>query len=98
MMLQPDSTILAMIMAVGGVPVTHAGGSFFAIFDREFLLVSGTVESRVTALTARTSDVKDLPESAVLTIADDVSGENLIYRIKRHEPDGTGVTVVVLKH
>jgi hypothetical protein len=92
-MIESDATRLRMIKAVGGVLVRHDAGTFWAIFDREFALsVDGVVESRQPVITARTSDVSALAKDTVLTICD----EN--FRIKRHEPDGTGMSVVVLKH
>jgi len=94
---QRDRSLLRQIKAAGSVGglflVTHSEGSFWAIFDREaFLSIDGSVESRNPALTAaRTSDVCDLPKDAVL----DIGGAE--YRIKRHEPDGTGMSLVILK-
>lgn len=91
-MIESDATRLRMIKAVGGVLVSHGSGSFWAIFDREFSLsVDGSVESRQPVLTARTSDVCELPKDVVL----DVCGTE--YRIKRQEPDGTGMSLVILK-
>jgi hypothetical protein len=89
-MIESDATRLRMIKAVGGVLVSHGSGSFWAIFDREFAL-DGSVESRQPVLTARTSDVTELPKDAVF----DIGGDQ--YRIKRHEPDGTGMSLVILR-
>lgn len=86
-----DADRLAMIKSLGGQLVRHVSGEFWAIFDREFLLVIDSVESRQPTLTARTSDVKELPKETVL----DLDGEQ--FRIKRPEPDGTGMTTVILK-
>jgi hypothetical protein len=90
--METDADRLAMIKSLGGQLVQHPSGSFLAIFDREFvLLAEGAVESRQPALTARTIDVADLPKDAILTVAGDT------FRIKRHEPDGTGMSLVILK-
>lgn len=86
-----DADRLAMIKSLGGQLVRHVSGEFWAIFDREFLLVIDTVESRQPVLTARTSDVKELPKETALEVGDETS------RIKRHEPDGTGMSLVILK-
>jgi hypothetical protein len=89
--METDADRLAMIKSLGGQLVRHVSGDFLAIFDRDFLLVSDAVESRVPALTARTIDVTELAKDVVL----DIGGTE--YRIKRHEPDGTGMSIVVLK-
>jgi hypothetical protein len=90
--METDADRLAMIQSLGGQLITHAQGSFWAIFDREFaLLADGAVESRQPALTARTSDVEVLAKDTVVHVA----GEP--YRIKRPEPDGTGMTILILK-
>lgn len=91
-MIESDATRLRMIKAVGGVLIRHDGGEFWAIFENEYLaVIDGMVESKGPALTARTSDVQDLPKDTVL----DVNGSE--YLIKRHEPDGTGMSSVLLK-
>lgn len=90
--METDADRLAMIKSLGGQLVHHPVGSFWAIFDREFvLLAEGAVESRQPALTARTVDVVGLPKDATLTVGSDT------FRIKRHEPDGTGMSLVILK-
>jgi hypothetical protein len=91
-MIESDATRLRMIKAVGGVLISHSEGSFWAVYDREFSLsVDGSVESRQPALTARTSDVKDLAKDVLLEVSDEA------FRIKRQEPDGTGMSIVLLK-
>ena len=90
--METDVDRLASIKALGGQLVSHSEGSFWAIFDKEFVELSdGMVESTGPVLTARTIDVKDLAKDAVL----DVGGQE--YRIKRLEPDGTGMSRVMLK-
>lgn len=89
--METDADRLAMIQSLGGQLISHAQGSFWAIFDREFALIVDAVETRQPVLTARTIDVQSLPKDTVLNI----SGEP--YRIKRPEPDGTGMTTVILK-
>lgn len=89
--METDADRLAMIQSLGGQLISHAQGSFWAIFDREFSLVVDAVETRQPVLTARTIDVADLNKDVVLA----VGGET--YRIKRPEPDGTGITQLILK-
>jgi hypothetical protein len=91
-MLESDADRLAMITSLGGQLIRHQGGEFWALFDRDFVLVVEAVETRQPALTARTCDVQHLPKDTVLNI----SGEEP-YRIKRPEPDGTGMTIIILK-
>lgn len=87
-----DTDLLAMIKSLGGQPVHHDGGEFWAVFDREFALsANGSIETRQPSLTARTSDVQSLAKDSVLRVGDEV------YRLKRPEPDGTGVTLLILK-
>jgi hypothetical protein len=90
--MESESDRLASIKALGGQLVSHSGGAFWAIYDKAFSLsVDGSIESTSPALTARTSDVKPLEKDVVLRVGD----EDL--RIKRHEPDGTGMSLVILK-
>lgn len=87
-----DADRLALIKGLGGQLVRHDAGEFWAVFDREYVLILDGVESRSTALSAaRTSDIDALPKDTLLTI----DGED--WQIKRHEPDGTGMSVVMLK-
>lgn len=86
--MESDADRLSYFSA-GGQLVRHASGDFWAIFDREFAL-SGNVESTQPALVARSIDVASLPKEAVLEVG------GAVYRVKRHEPDGTGMTMLVL--
>jgi hypothetical protein len=91
-MIESDADRLAAIKSLGGQLISHDSGSFVAIFENDFVsVVEGMVESRGPALTALSSDVKDLPKDTVLTIGD------VEYRIKRLEHDGSGMTVLLLK-
>lgn len=80
--------------------IAHAGGSFVAIFDHAYVSVlmgqGGPVESRSPALSAaRTIDVQDLQVGTVLSLEDEV-GEYRDYKVRSHQPDGTGMSVVLL--
>lgn len=74
------------------VTVRHPGGSFVAIFDRPSALTpDGSVETRQPILVARSIDVVGLAKDTPLSIGNDE------YRVKRLEPDGTGMTTIILK-
>lgn len=90
--MESDADRLASIKALGGLLVRFQGGEFWAIFDNDYQdVLNGMVEGRGPALSARTMDVQELPKDVVVP----VSGTD--YRIKRPEPDGTGMTVLLLK-
>jgi hypothetical protein len=90
--METDADRLASIKALGGQLITSAYGQFWGIFDREFALsIDGSVETRQPVLEARTLDVEDIPKDAVIQIGSDN------FRVKRSEPDGTGMTMLVLK-
>jgi hypothetical protein len=99
MSVESASDLLDIIEALGGidaesVTVTHAGGSFSAIFERPFVEVEAGgmgVESRQPVLVARTSDVSALAKDTSLTV------QSVAYKLRRQEPDGTGVTRLILK-
>ncbi len=91
-MIESDADRLASIQALDGQLISYADGSFWAIFDREFLLIDGSVESRQPTLQARTSDVSDIQKDTIIS----VPGEEA-FRVKRHEPDGSGMTLLILK-
>jgi hypothetical protein len=91
--MESDAGRLAMIKGLGGQLVRHEQGEFWAIFDNEYLaLLDGAVESRGPALIAvRTSDVHELLKDSWLQVGDES------YRVKQQQPDGTGMSVVLLK-
>lgn len=82
----------AMIAAVGGVSVGTQSGEFMAVFEHEYVL-AGEVEERQPILTATTADIDRLAlkKSQVLTVA------GVHYRVRRHEPDGTGMSRIYLE-
>lgn len=91
-MFESDADRLALIKSLGGQLVRHQGGEFWAIFDNDYQdVLNGMVEGRGPALTVRTIDVQALAKEVVLP----VNGTD--YRIKRPEPDGTGMTLLLLK-
>lgn len=93
-MFETEADRLEMIKSLGGRPVRHANGEFWAIFDNGYLGISAAdidVEERGPRLTCRTSDVIALRKDAALEVC------NATYRLARAEPDGTGMTVLVLR-
>lgn len=90
--MESDAERLSSLMALGGESVVCATGSFTAIFDNDYIAV-GEVEERGPGLTVRTSDVTQLllRKGTVLTI------QSAQYRIRRHEPDGTGMSRLILE-
>lgn len=101
MAMETDADRLAMLQAIG-VRVSAPGGHFWAIFKRDYQLVSADdigFESRQPALTCRTSDVvvRAIGKDQIITGLADDAGAPITYRVVRHEPDGTGMSVVFLR-
>lgn len=90
-MFESDADRLENIKSLGGQLIASDRGNFWGIFDREYLSSDGVVESTHPAITGRTIDVSELPKDTLLTIGTEE------LRIKRHEPDGSGMTLLILK-
>lgn len=90
-----DADRLAMIQACGGVTVQAQNGSFEAIFDRAYLAAFADpgLEGTAPSLVSRDSDVSLLK----LRKGEPVTIGSQSYRIARIEPDGTGISTLVLK-
>lgn len=88
--METDADRLAMIQSLGGQLVRTPGGDFWAIFDNDFLL-SGNIETRAPALTARSIDVESLSKDSPVEVG------STTYRVKSPQPDGTGMTLLILK-
>ena len=90
-----DADRLAMLQGLGGQTITATGGTFTAIFDNGYAdsLGGPAVEGTEPRLTARTSDLTSLSvgKGDTLTIA------SVAWKVSRTEPDGTGITIVILK-
>jgi len=83
----------ASLEALGGQCYPTAAGPLLAIFDSEFLETADS-ETRVPVLMCTTADVSKLSmtaKGAQVTVA------GKAYRVRRHEPDGTGMSVLVLE-
>ena len=83
---------LSLIFALGGVYVLAGDGQFIAAFDREYA-ESIDIEGRVPLLHCRSSDVErlSLKKGVLVTVGDES------FRVKRHEPDGTGMSRLILE-
>lgn len=95
-MLESDADRLASIKALGGVAASTAGGSLWGIFDRTYQAAQMTgidIEDRAPVFECRSADVDRMAivKDVTLTIC------GVDYRVKRLEPDGTGMTIVVLR-
>jgi hypothetical protein len=83
----------AGIVALGGKCYSTAVGPLLAIFDNEFL-EAGDTEARRPMLTCTSEDAaRVLADRKGTTI--DIDGT--VYRIRRHEPDGTGMSTIPLE-
>ena len=77
-----------------GVPVTLPNrATFTAIFDRQYAGVGETapVESYGPALTCLSMDVADLSHGDALSV------EGSDFTVRSKQPDGAGVTVLILE-
>lgn len=92
-MLDTDADRLAELQAVGGRCVLVDGREVLAIFDNGFLETTDApgVEVRQPFLICRTSDILGIQKDKAVEVGSEV------YRVKRHEPDGTGMSHVQLK-
>lgn len=93
--METDADRLASIKGLGGQLVYISGEPIWAIFDNAFidLLSDPGIESRAPGLTCRTFDAERVGAAK----DSDVSVGTELYRVKRLDPDGTGMTNVVLK-
>lgn len=94
-MFESEKDLEHLIRDSGPVCVSCNKGTFDAIFDYEFLEVQTDppVEGRAPILTARDSELArlEIRKGSQLTIADQA------YRVQRLEPDGLGITRLVLR-
>jgi hypothetical protein len=95
-MIETDADRLAMIRAVGETFSTGKAEKLWLVFDREFIeqtLGEFSHEGRKPLGLARTSDVQlhELVKDSVVTR--DLDGAK--YSVRRFQPDGVGITLVV---
>lgn len=98
-MIESEADRLASIKALGGEPFSTGNAEkLYAVFDREYLesdLSSHSVANRKPMLTCRTSDVAAhslVKDSKVVRDSDGSA-----FFCSKFEPDGTGMTLVMLR-
>jgi hypothetical protein len=98
-MLETEADRLAEVQALGSGATISAGGKCAAcILENEFGL-AGDVEDRVPVCTVRSSDVAclALKNDGIVSVVNPFEKVSKDYRVRRLEPDGTGMTRVILK-
>lgn len=93
MAIETDRSRLRMIKAVGGLIASFSRGDIWCIFDNGNADVLSMVESSGPSMHCRSSDVS----SIAITKDDEVEINGEQYRVKKMDPDGTGMTMVHLK-
>lgn len=90
-----DLDLYCLLRDTGGETLKTDRGELIGIFDNEFLELAGDppVETRTPSIMARDVDVARLE----LRKASSVRRGDRAYRIDRLEPDGTGLTRLVLR-
>lgn len=91
--METDADRLGMIKALGGQLVTIGDSQVWAIFENaqaETLSTPG-VDVRTPLLTCRSSDAAGIEKDAPVIVGTES------YRVKRTDPDGAGMTTVILK-
>lgn len=92
-MFESDADRLAMIQSLGGQVARVRGSEIWGIFDNDFTVLQDMVETTTPALTCRTSDVERL-----VIVKDDVLElGDAQWRVRQHQPDGTGMSVLVFR-
>lgn len=96
MTLETDADRLAMIRALDGVEFSCVKGTFWGLFDAEFVSVPGgemEIDSNAPRITVRSSDAKrcGLANGAVIAHGTDR------YVVRSTQPDGTGMHVLTLE-
>lgn len=81
-----------------GATLKYGDRCYDVVFDNEYLL-AGEVEERSPVATMRSSDVDcaDLQKEAVVAVFNPFDDSSTNYRVRRLEPDGTGMTLVILQ-
>lgn len=99
-MLESEADRLEMVRAVGaGAKLTKDGVEYDVIFDNAYVL-AGDVEERAPAANLRSSDVAragGFPKGTLVEVFNPFDGTTTSYRVRRLEPDGTGMSLVVLQ-
>jgi hypothetical protein len=92
-MMETDADRLESIRALGGRLVFVGGTEAWAIYDNGYVESGETpgVEGRQPTLLCRSKDVSGAQKDTPIEVGDE------LYRVKRVEPDGTGMTRLLLK-
>jgi len=93
MSVETNADRTAMLADYGTTVTKTDASTFTAIFDNDFLAVDvdeSEVESSEPTLLARTADVSSLAHGDTLTIS------AVIYTVRGIQPDGTGMTQIML--
>lgn len=87
--------LYCLLRDTGGETMKADRGEFVGIFDNEFLELAGDppIETRTPTIMARDVDVERLELRKAATVTRGTKA----YRIDRLEPDGTGLTRIVLR-
>jgi hypothetical protein len=87
-----DATFRVMLRSVGGTQLSTDSGSLLGFFDNEFI-EGAEIEGRQPVLTCATPNVValGLRKGSLVT----VEGET--YRVRRHEPNGDGMSRLILE-
>ncbi len=83
----------ASLKALGGQCYPTAAGPLLAIFDNEYMEGVGT-ETRLPVLTCATADAEAVEATRK---GAEVTVDGKVYRVDRHEPDGTGMSRLILR-
>lgn len=92
--METDADRLESIKALGGLRASVRGQYFWAIFDNAYIEILDGIESTTPALSScRTSDI----ERVQLVKDDVIEIDGKQWRMKTHQPDGTGMSIVALR-
>lgn len=98
MVMISDSLFRTMLRVTGSVVVRHPDGQFEAHFDdgtQDADFGDVAIEATEPRLTARTVDVEALAKRTQLDFKD-FRGRDVTYFFEKHEPDGTGMSRVIV--
>lgn len=89
----------ALLRVLGaGATLNYKGKCYDVLFDNEYLL-AGEVDERAPVATMRSADVEcgKLAKEIVVQVYNPFDQSTKNYRVKRFEPDGTGMSLVIMK-
>jgi hypothetical protein len=92
-MLETDADRLQLLQALGGQTVAGPSGEATAIFDPDYVL-AGSVDETAITLSLCTSDAERI---GLNRKGADVTVGNETYRVRTPQPDGVGMTLLILE-